>query len=228
MAVVEGTTPLGRKRWHGLCSNYLNELVANCPPVRLWIRPGSFAGLPLAKSTSHQPSRRRQWYESPLLCIGAGTGVAPLRGLILEREAVKELEPTTSSSSLEESGASVHEFDNILVFGCRKRDMDYYYQEEWDNLHSMGRLSILTAFSQEQAKKVYVQQVIKANGERIMKHIIENDGAIYIAGNPSMARYSKEELVEITARLLGGDETKANLVFKKMQARGRFSVEAWS
>jgi sulfite reductase alpha subunit-like flavoprotein len=224
VAVVQGKTPLGRA-YHGLCSHYLSEL-ANNSIVRMWIRPGSFSGLPLAPAKT--PQHENQWFENPVLCIGAGTGVAPLRSLLLEREAVRTQHVKNSSSINATSVASLDRFDNILVFGCRKRGVDYYYQEEWRQLHDSGRLFALPAFSQEQARKVYVQRLIKENGDAIVKHILENDGAIYIAGNPSMARYSKEELIEATARALGGDEKKANLLFKKLQARGRFSVEAWS
>ena len=229
VAVVEGTTPLGRTH-HGLCSHYLWRLQTNQSQVRLWIRPGSFAGLPLAPQSTPNATNAKAWFENPVLCIGAGTGVAPLRALILEREAVKQLsQPVESATEGTNGGAELDQYDNLLVFGCRKKEADYYYQEEWNRLHQSGRLFVLPAFSREQARKIYVQQLVKANGDAILKHILENDGAIYIAGNPSMARYTKEELVEATARLLGENgEKKANVLFKKLQARGRFSVEAWS
>ena len=235
VAVVEGTTPLGRAH-HGLCSHYLWQLQTNLSQVRLWIRPGSFAGLPL---TPQSKNNEQQWFENPVLCIGAGTGIAPLRALILEREAVKQLSQlrerdlgkgkATEAMPDGTTGILLDECDNLLVFGCRKKDSDYYYQKEWNQLQEAGRLLVLPAFSRDQAHKIYVQQVIKANSDAILKHILENDGAIYIAGGPSMARYSKEELIEGTTRLLGEeDEKKANMLFKKLQVRGRFSVEAWS
>ena len=233
VAVVEGTTPLGRT-YHGLCSHYLWQLQPNISNVRLWIRPGSFAKLPLA---SHGETNEQHWFENPVLCVGAGTGVAPLRALILEREAVKELfqlqtsaeNSTMVAKTNDNAGILLDECDHIFVFGCRRKDSDYYYKNEWRLLQESGRLLVLPAFSREQAHKIYVQQVIKANSDSILKHILENDGAIYIAGGPSMARYSKEELIEGTTRLLGEeDDKKANLLFKRMQARGRFSVEAWS
>jgi len=225
VAVVEGTTPLGKKKYHGLCSHYLSELTKG-RQVRLWIRPGSFAGLPLDPAVS--AVRTNQWFDNPVLYIGAGTGVAPLRGLFLEREARRRQSQSPSLTTSPATSTNLEEFDNILIFGCRKRDMDYYYQNEWDHFQKEGRLFVLPAFSREQARKVYVQQLIKQNGDAIVKHVLENNGAIYIAGNPSVARYSKEELVEATARaVFGGDEKKANLLFKKLQMKGRFSVEAW-
>ncbi|CAB9499948.1 NADPH-dependent diflavin oxidoreductase 1 [Seminavis robusta] len=242
VAVVEGTTPLGRS-YHGLCSHYLSTLLLqdSTTVLQMWIRPGSFHGLPLTPSQNDTTSEKRRWFENPVLCIGAGTGVAPLRGLILEREAVRAAQQksdvadsstiapfaaTTNGDATNET-QTLNQYDNLLVFGCRKRDADYYYQNEWTQLQN--RMVVIPAFSREQARKVYVQQLIKQNGEAIVRHIMENDGAIYIAGGPSMARYSKEELIDATARvLLDGDEKKANLLFKKMQARGRFRVEAWS
>ena len=236
VAVVEGTTPLGRTH-HGLCSHYLSQLQVKQSQLRLWIRPGSFAGLPLTPrklDDSHESAtaNAKRWFENPVLCIGAGTGIAPLRALIKEREAVKRmserLDPAKGTLPIGEN-SMLDQYDNLLVFGCRKKGMDYYYQNEWKQLEESGRLKVLPAFSQEQTHKIYVQQIIKANAGAILRHILENDGAIYIAGNPSMARYSKEELVEATALLMGENgEKKANLLFKKLQTRGLFSVEAWS
>jgi sulfite reductase alpha subunit-like flavoprotein len=234
VAVVEGKTPLGRK-YHGLCSHYLSQVQANKSCLRLWIRPGSFAGLPLAPHAAHgSGDNTLQYYSNPVLYIGAGTGVAPLRGLILEREAVRRLAQNNGAvadNETEISSAAMNLYDDLLIFGCRKEEVDFYYETDWNRLHKAGLLYLLPAFSRKGAKKVYVQHLVKpsAHGPEIMKHILENDGAIYIAGNPSMARYSKEELLEATASLLGeSGDRKANILFKKMQAKGRLSVEAWS
>jgi sulfite reductase alpha subunit-like flavoprotein len=225
VAVVEGRTPLGR-RYHGLCSTYLSQLDFS-DLVHLWIRPGSFHGLPTEVDSS--TGRHR----TPVLCVGAGTGIAPLRGLLLEREAVRDLallDWDTKTLHLQDELDAIDR-DNLLVFGCRKQSSDYYYRQEWDHLSGSGRLGVLTAFSQEQWHKIYVQQVLRrANHDSrlLVRHAVERDGAIYIAGGPKMARAVKDEIIEELARELGGDQKQAKQLITRLQRLGLYSIEAWS
>jgi sulfite reductase alpha subunit-like flavoprotein len=191
VARVQGTTPLGRN-YHGLCSDYLATLSRHGSIVRLWVRPGSFHQLPVSGPR-------------PVLCIGAGTGIAPLRGLVRERRAL-----------------GCH--NDILVFGCRKESCDYYYKNEW-----WPELKQLTAFSRDQWHKVYVQQVLqKAELEHqlLSQHVLHQDGAIYVAGSPRMAKAVKEVLAESLVAVLG-DEKQVQLFLAQRQATGLLSVEAW-
>lgn len=219
VAVVEGTTPLGRS-YHGLCSTYLRDLTIG-ERVHVWISPGSFGRLPLL------PSPRQDRFKTPIVFIGAGTGIAPLRGLIQERERVRIL----MSDSTHCVGTTVpyEAPDNILVFGCRKERMDFYYNNEWDTLAKASKLSLYTAFSQDQWHKIYVQQIIRdtQGGTLISVHILEKNGAIFIAGSAKMARAVKDEIVECLSKVLGGTK-EALEVLKTMQRNGKFAVEAWS
>ena len=213
VAVVQGTTPLGRV-YHGLCSRHLASLSTNSfgAKLRLWIRPGTFHGLPLDMSG--------QKFASPVLCVGAGTGVAPLRSLIRERVAVLRL-----ATGDESTGA-----DNILIFGCRKESADFYYEEEWKSMVQSQSLELLTAFSRDQWHKVYVQQVLqKSEKEKqlLSQHILHRNGSVYIAGGPSMAKTVKEVIVEILAEHVEGGEKRATLLLNQLQRLGRFNVEAW-
>ena len=214
VAVVEGTTPLGRS-YHGLCSNYLAKLTDDAT-VLMWIQPGSFGKLPLDLNEKGR-------FETPILCIGSGTGIAPLRSLLLEREAVFEKESKTNPNVDDDA------CDNLLVFGCRKKSVDYYYQNEWDALVRNKRLRVWTAFSRDQWHKIYVQQVLRGadEGKLVEKHILENQGAIYVAGGAKMARAVKEEILECLAKAVG-NEKQAVLLLKRMHLQGRYNVEAWS
>jgi len=205
VAVVEGKTPLGRP-YRGLCSSYL----ASCnvgEELRLWLKPGSFQ-LPLTILPSTNT------YETPILCIGAGTGIAPLRSLVLERESNR---PEGSSA----------ECDTRLIFGSRKKTMDFYYQEEWESLEHTKRFRMLTAFSQDQWHKIYVQQLMGENKDMIVDHILKQSGAVYVAGGAKMARSVKDELVEILSEALG-DARQAQLFLKRLQKQSKYAVEAWS
>jgi len=286
VAVVEGKTPLGRS-YHGLCSNYLATRSVSgvggsgtngdsSSTVLLWIRPGTFDGLPV--DYQFLPDNDTTVLSSgtmsipPLLCIGAGTGVAPLRSLIREREAVRQLclsrqlgSPSvvtkdTDKPSDPQDDDSLDDYENILIFGSRKSDMDYYYETEWKQLEECrpGCLRVLTAFSQDQWHKIYVQQVLKKQwrqqnessstpppteeSERppkhshnwLYRHLVEHQGALYVAGNPSMARAVKEEVLEAlvdsssttTAEKMTAAQAKKFLA--RLNRLGRFRVEAWS
>jgi sulfite reductase alpha subunit-like flavoprotein len=227
VAVVKGTTRLGR-HYHGLCSEYLSRMIPtkeHFPKVvMLWIRPGTFGKLPL----DMDPSLHR--FKVPVLCVGAGTGVAPMRSLILERNAVAakaRMAATGGDPSIETASSNPN--DNILVFGCRSRSADYYYKDEWDTLQKDGMLRLITAFSRDQLQKVYVQRVLAEAdaGSLVASHLLERGGAVYIAGGPKMARAVKEELVEALKKQVG-DEKRANRLLAQLQKAGRFSVEAWS
>lgn len=242
VAVVQGTSPLGRSH-HGLCSYYLSQRTAlhvdgeSGSLLRLWIRPGSFSGLPLditpAAGTGESVTPR---FQTPVLFIGAGTGIAPLRGLILEREAVLLLKSKTDgrpsvSASPDRTESDTLNRDNVLVFGCRKEKADFYYENDWKRMEESGQLGLLTAFSRDQWHKVYVQQRLRRTDEEhslLARHIIEKSGSIYVAGGPKMARAVKEEIAESLAKVFDGGEKEALQFLARLQRLGRYSVEAWS
>ena len=73
--------------------------------------------------------------------------------------------------------------DLCLFFGCRKKNCDYIYREELEKAHSEGFLKYLyIAFSREQEKKVYVQDLMEENKEQILDFIFSNNASIYICG----------------------------------------------
>ena len=90
-------------------------------------------------------------------------------------------------------------------------------------------MDILTAFSRDQRFKIYVQQVLRDNADRlIVKHILGKNGAVYIAGGPKMARAVKDEIIEQLGKVLEGGENSATKLLKQRQRIGKFSIEAWS
>ncbi|XP_014385171.1 PREDICTED: NADPH-dependent diflavin oxidoreductase 1, partial [Myotis brandtii] len=69
--------------------------------------------------------------DTPVIMVGPGTGVAPFRAAIQERVAQGQTR-------------------NLLFFGCRWRDQDFYWEAEWTELEKRGCLTLVTAFSREQ------------------------------------------------------------------------------
>ena len=238
VGTVEGTTRRGRK-FHGLCSNYLCGLTSTNDlfptyTVRLWIQPGSFHGLPLqvrsASSTNIDESIDLSLRNTPVLFIGAGTGVAPLRAMIQERHSLRQLNSFKVTSST--SNPNYRPTENTLLFGCRKKYADFYYADEWTMLENLGQLQVLTAFSQDQRNKVYVQEVLSSENfghEKIVRHLIDNNGAIYIAGGPKMARAVNDVIIEALCQFATcSDEKRARKTLSKIQTLGLYNVEAWS
>lgn len=217
VAVVQGKTPRGRA-YEGLCSSYIARIAVG-EMLRVWIRPGSFAALPVG---SHAAA-------TPVLYIGAGTGIAPLRGLIRERRAHAK-EGNHPAPYTPPAGTIGWSTSDILLFGCRRATSDFYYEGEWDLLREEGELTLLTAFSQDQTHKVYVQQTLKQEdpgGDKLLDLLLTRQGHLYIAGGARMARSAKEEIAELLAPHLGG-ETLATQFLSRLQRLGRFRVEAWS
>ena len=224
VAVVEGKTPRGRK-YSGLCSTYLSNMAPSSRSdtsnlIRMWIRPGSFSNLPMQPATNLTRSR---FFETPVLCIGAGTGIAPLRALIMEREANwKDIAGPGNREG--------QDVDNILVYGNRKKTKDYYYDVEWDKLVLSNRLRTILAFSRDQPNKFYVQRALREadGGEFIVQHLIHRKGAVYIAGGSKMARAVKDEILESLSSAFSGGERDAKKFMNKLKRRGLLSIEAWS
>ena len=214
VAVVEGKTRLGRQ-YHGLCSSYLagSRVSTN---ILLWIRPGTFSGLPVSP---------HELFSTPVLYIGAGTGVAPLRGLIRERIFRR------SMYKEKVEGSKRHGDLDCLVFGCRKREMDLYYRDEWEVLAEDGEVKTIFAFSQDQRFKFYVQQALRQREDEspfLYNHIIEKRGAVYVAGGSKMARAVKDEIVELLSKSSNLDEKRVRAIISRYQREGLFSIEAWS
>lgn len=68
----------------------------------------------------------------PLILIGPGTGVAPFRSILEERIQLQNSK------------------ENLLFFGCRKVEKDYYFRNDWEEMVSRGDLKLFVAASRDQ------------------------------------------------------------------------------
>lgn len=123
---------------------------------------------------------------APLIMIGPGTGVAPFRAFLSERE---------------ETGARG---GNWLFFGDRRFDTDFLYQAEWLAWRASGLLTrIDVAFSRDQDRKVYVQDRIREHGAELWRWLDEG-GHLYVCGDAAhMAPDVHQALLDV-AQLHGG------------------------
>lgn len=148
----------GRVR-RGVCSHFLSGLVPlGSAQVPLYLHP--HRGFTLPEDT-----------EAPIIMVGPGTGVAPFRAFMQEREF------------LQAKGK------NWLFFGEWTRSHHYFYQDYWENLQRSGKMRMDVAFSRDQEHKVYVQHKMLENGKELFRWL-EEGAYFFVCGDAS--RMSKE------------------------------------
>ncbi|CAO1416639.1 unnamed protein product [Diamesa hyperborea] len=153
--------------------------------------------------------------EIPVIMIGPGTGLAPFRGFIQERDLSHQETKTTG--------------ETILYFGCRKRTEDYIYEEELEEYSKRGSLNLRLAFSRDQEKKVYVTNLLEQDADLVWKVIGENKGHVYICGDAkNMATDVRNILLSIIKTKGNMSESDAQQYIKKMETQKRYQADIWS
>lgn len=85
--------------------------------------------------------------ENPVVMIGPGTGVAPMRSLIYQRMIWREQLKQAQNGHVQEQEM----VKDLLFFGCRNAESDYFFKDEWAQLRSDGvPLEVFVAFSRDQ------------------------------------------------------------------------------
>ncbi|XP_017153626.1 NADPH--cytochrome P450 reductase isoform X1 [Drosophila miranda] len=201
--LVEYKTPTGRTN-KGVATTYLKNKVPNGSEevkVPVFIR----------KSQFRLPTKP----ETPIIMVGPGTGLAPFRGFIQERQFLRDEGKTVGES--------------VLYFGCRKRSEDYIYESELEEWVKKGTLNLKAAFSRDSDKKVYVQHLLEQDADLIWNAIGENKGHFYICGDAkNMAVDVRNILVKILSTKGNMSEADAVQYIKKMEAQKRYSADVWS
>lgn len=148
--------------------------------------------------------------DTPIIMIGPGTGVAPFRAFLEERE------------EREASG------DNWLLFGAQHFLTDFYYQTDWLRWRRDGLLTRMdVAFSRDQEEKVYVQDKLRAAGPDIHDWI-ERGATIYVCGDANaMAHDVHETLLEILAQHRHLDADGAADALKQLQKEKRYQRDVY-
>ncbi len=124
--------------------------------------------------------------DAPMVMIGPGTGIAPVRGFLHERAA---------------AGATGR---NWLFFGDQHRDTDFVYEDELTAFRESGVLDRLDlAFSRDQAEKVYVPTRMREQAAELYRWL--EDGAfVYVCGDASrMAKDVEQALLDVVAQQRG-------------------------
>ena len=157
----------------GLCSNYLsNRVELNTDSIEIYLHINPKFRLPEDCSKE-------------IIMVGPGTGIAPFRAFIEERNWQRD------------QGFSVGK--DWLFFGDQKAEYDFLYGEEFKFYQEKYNLKITTAFSRDQAEKIYVQHRMKEQSQEIFA-ALENGAYFYVCGDARrMAKDVDQALREIIA-----------------------------
>ncbi|HCH02093.1 MAG TPA: assimilatory sulfite reductase (NADPH) flavoprotein subunit [Vibrio sp.] len=171
----------GEETRYGGASHYLTHRLEEGDKVKVFIEHNNNFKLPQDDNT-------------PVIMIGPGTGIAPFRSFIQEREARDA------------------EGKNWLFFGDRTFTQDFLYQVEWQKFLKSGVLTKLdVAFSRDQAEKVYVQDRILENAAEVWQWL-QQGAYLYVCGDANrMAKDVHEALISVAEQQgkLGRDQAEA-------------------
>jgi sulfite reductase (NADPH) flavoprotein alpha-component len=148
--------------------------------------------------------------ETPVIMVGPGTGVAPFRAFMQERE---------------ESGT---EGKAWMFFGDQHFVTDFLYQTEWQKWLKEGLLTRMdVAFSRDTSEKVYVQHRMLEQSKELFKWL-EEGAAFYICGDEkNMAHDVHHTLLEIIASEGGMSLDRAEEYLVAMQQQKRYQRDVY-
>lgn len=181
----------------GVASNHFARLNGHPQPLRVYRQPSHGFALP-ADDTR------------PVVMIGPGTGIAPFRAFLHERKARGATGP------------------NWLFFGNPRAELDFLYREELAALQADGVLTRLdTAFSRDQADKVYVQhRILQASAE--LWRWLQDGAHLYVCGDAKrMAADVDRALREVVVRHGALDETGARAWLADLAKAGRYQRDVY-
>lgn len=147
---------------------------------------------------------------TPVIMIGPGTGIAPFRAFMQQREA---------------EGA---EGKNWLFFGNPHFTEDFLYQVEWQRYVKDGLLTrIDLAWSRDQAHKVYVQDKLREQGVEVWRWIQEG-AHIYVCGDANrMAKDVENTLIALVAEHGGMDTEQADEFLSELRLERRYQRDVY-
>ncbi|KAK7032897.1 NADPH-dependent diflavin oxidoreductase 1 [Favolaschia claudopus] len=195
VAIVKYRTKLKVPR-KGICTTFLASL-----------KPGDTLQVGVQEGLIKLPTD-----DKPVICVGPGTGVAPMRAVIQERL---------------HKGA----INNTLYFGCRSASKDQHYGPEWNLYASTGTVNYRAAFSRdgpEGTKRIYVQDLLQEDAERIWA-LLEAGASVFISGSSNKMPTAVKGALRFAVETYGNlQSTEAADYISAMEASGRLNEECWS
>jgi len=160
-----------------------------------------------------QPNRRFRLPadgDTPIIMIGPGTGIAPFRAFLHERQALG------------------NQGKNWLFFGERSAKTDFLYCQELSAMSESGHLTRLdTAFSRDQAHKVYVQDRMIEAGARLWQWL-EEGAQLYVCGDASrMAKDVDAALHQVVEKYGARSNDEAREYVSQLQEEHRYHRDVY-
>lgn len=187
---------IGPRERLGVASTFLGERHAPGHPLRVYVQKAHGFALPEDPTV-------------PIVMVGPGTGVAPFRAFLQERQ---------------HSGASGEAW---LFFGHQKPS-DFFYREEMDAWQSQGVLTRLSlAWSRDGAEKVYVQHRMEQEGAELFAWL-ERGAHFYICGDAKRMAGDVERTLETVIARHGGRSAEAAKAYVQiLKANGRYQADIY-
>jgi sulfite reductase (NADPH) flavoprotein alpha-component len=153
----------------GVASTFLAGRVSPGDKIRVYVQKAQHFALPA------DPNK-------PIIMIGPGTGLAPFRAFLQERQATDAPGP------------------NWLYFGHQRSDYDFFYEDELKAMRSSGLLTRLTlAWSRDGKEKIYVQHRMRDDGRDLWEWL-SRGAHIYVCGDAlRMAKDVERALIDVIA-----------------------------
>ncbi|MBN9459219.1 MAG: sulfite reductase subunit alpha [Bosea sp.] len=184
-----------RPRW-GVASTFLAERVAPGDKVPVYVQRAHGFALPPDPAT-------------PIIMCGPGTGVAPFRAFLHDRQATKA------------PGR------NWLFFGHQRRACDFFYEDELQAMKDSGFLSNLTLAWSRDGEKVYVQDRMRERGGEIWSWL-EMGAHFYVCGDAKrMAKDVERTLIDVVAEHGGRSAEDAIAYVASLRRAGRYQVDVY-
>jgi cytochrome P450/NADPH-cytochrome P450 reductase len=198
--VVDGKSPTGRRHL-GLCSNFLKDQPKKLPEA---VHPSKEMYFGVFIKDTGSTFRLPKDPAVPVIMVGPGTGVAPMRGFIQDRIA---------------DGAEA----NVLFFGCRD-ESEFLFQEELEAWQKDGKLELHVAFSRLSGKpKTYVQQLVEKEGPRLAE-LVSRGGHVYICGDAS--KMAPDVMKAFRKVLVAASQPES--IIEDMVEQGRYCQDVWA
>jgi cytochrome P450 / NADPH-cytochrome P450 reductase len=199
--VLRGPARSGTGTFTGVCSGHLAALPENST-VFTFVRSPSIAFRP--PDNPH----------IPMIMVGAGTGLAPFRGFLQERAALRDQGVPVAPS--------------LLFFGCRNRDSDLLYADELRDYQQQGLVHVENAFSRAADSRCrYVQDAVLDCADRVWD-LLQHDAAVFVCGNAAtIAPGVRTALTRIFRDKTGAGESDAQAWLTGLRSTDRFLEDIW-
>jgi sulfite reductase (NADPH) flavoprotein alpha-component len=195
LTVAKDTFKVNEETKNGLCSDFLAQLKTD-QPLSFYVHRNALFKLPASTED--------------IIMIGPGTGIAPFRSFLCEREA---------------TGATGR---NWLFFGDQHFSSDFLYQTEIQNWMQTGVLTkVHVAFSRDQSQKVYVQHKMIKHGADFFEWL-QAGAYVYVCGAKVPMSVDVETTLLEIIKLHGNKKNPEAVAYlDEMKAKGRFLMDVY-